>query len=313
MPSSFGQWLFVILALLIGLVAGWVLFGRRPGAPATPTVEGAPAVTATVDEPRPVAVVDEPPATATVTEPAPTESATAEPAVATAARTADEPAESSPAASDPVGSEPATAEPVASEPVVSAPVASERVESEPVGAEPVSPSADAGPVAAPVADAEPAPATVDAHPVTVPAIVDAEPVAASATLAEDEPATEKQPAVGTAVDALATEAAPVEAIEPVAVPAPRTSVENVPAAADTDASDDFRRIQGIGPKLAAALQDAGIRTYRQLAELDEAALRQTVKAAGLRSAPGLATWPQQAKVLAGAGAEADRVLPAGAE
>ncbi|RQX20066.1 hypothetical protein DLJ57_28020, partial [Micromonospora chalcea] len=67
MPSSFGQWLFVILALLIGLVAGWVLFGRRPGAPATPTVEGAPAVTATVDEPRPVAVVDEPPATATVT------------------------------------------------------------------------------------------------------------------------------------------------------------------------------------------------------------------------------------------------------
>ncbi|RQX24606.1 hypothetical protein DLJ57_24440, partial [Micromonospora chalcea] len=99
----------------------------------------------------------------------------------------------------------------------------------------------------------------------------------------------------------------------VAVPEPRTSVENVPAAADTDASDDFRRIQGIGPKLAAALQDAGIRTYRQLAELDEAALRQTVKAAGLRSAPGLATWPQQAKVLAGAGAEADRVLPAGTE
>ncbi|MEV7348835.1 helix-hairpin-helix domain-containing protein [Micromonospora chalcea] len=303
MPSSFGQWLFVILALLIGLVAGWVLFGRRPGAPATPTVEGAPAVTATVDEPRPVAVVDEPPATATVTEPAPTESATAEPAVATAARTADEPAESSPAASDPVVSEPATAEPVGSEPATAEPVVSESVTAEPVAAEPVSPSADA----------EPAPATVDSDSVTVPATVDAEPVAASATLAEDEPATEKQPAVGTAVDAPATEAAPVEAIEPVAVPAPRTSVENVPAAADTDASDDFRRIQGIGPKLAAALQDAGIRTYRQLAELDEAALRQTVKAAGLRSAPGLATWPQQAKVLAGAGAEADRVLPAGAE
>lgn len=303
MPSSFGQWLFVILALLIGLVAGWVLFGRRPGAPATPTVEGAPAVTATVDEPRPVAVVDEPPATATVTEPAPTESATAEPAVATAARTADEPAESSPAASDPVASEPATAEPVGSEPATAEPVVSESVTAEPVAAEPVSPSADA----------EPAPAVVDSDSVTVPATVDAEPVAASATLAEDEPATEKQPAVGTAVDAPATEAAPVEAIEPVAVPAPRTSVENVPAAADTDASDDFRRIQGIGPKLAAALQDAGIRTYRQLAELDEAALRQTVKAAGLRSAPGLATWPQQAKVLAGAGAEADRVLPAGTE
>ncbi len=98
------------------------------------------------------------------------------------------------------------------------------------------------------------------------------------------------------------------------MPAPRASVENdVPAATDTGAPDDFRRIQGIGPKLATALQDAGIRTYRQLAELDEAALRQTVKAAGLRSAPGLATWPQQAKVLAGAGADADRVLPAAAE
>ncbi|NED53216.1 DUF4332 domain-containing protein, partial [Micromonospora aurantiaca] len=97
-------------------------------------------------------------------------------------------------------------------------------------------------------------------------------------------------------------------------PAPRASAENdVAADAAGDAADDFRRIQGIGPKLAAALQDAGIRTYRQLAELDEAALRQTVKAAGLRSAPGLATWPQQAKVLAGAPADADRVLPAGAE
>ncbi|WP_174537464.1 helix-hairpin-helix domain-containing protein [Micromonospora chalcea] len=330
MPSSFGQWLFVILALLIGLVVGWVLFGRRPGAQATPTVESTPVVTATVDEQRPVAVVDEPPATATatVTEPAPAESATAEPAVATAARSADEPAESSPVASEPVVSEPAVtepvaAEPVASEPVVSEPVAaepvaSERVGSEPVTAEPVvSEPVTAEPVAAePVAAepivsepaaSEPAPATVDSDPVTVPATVDAEPVAASATLVEDEPVAEKQPAVGTAVDA------PVEATEPVAVPAPRTSVENVPAAADTDAADDFRRIQGIGPKLAAALQDAGIRTYRQLAELDEAALRQTVKAAGLRSAPGLATWPQQAKVLAGAGADAERVLPAGAE
>ncbi|WP_435151360.1 helix-hairpin-helix domain-containing protein [Micromonospora aurantiaca (nom. illeg.)] len=178
----------------------------------------------------------------------------------------------------------------------------------------MSPSAEADPVAAPVADAEPALATVDAHPVTVPATADAEPVTAPATAGEDEPVAEKEPAVGATIDAPATEAEPVEAAEPVAVPAPRTSVENdAPAAADSDAPDDFRRIQGIGPKLAAALQDAGIRTYRQLAELDEAALRQTVKAAGLRSAPGLATWPQQAKVLAGIGADADRVLPAGAE
>jgi predicted flap endonuclease-1-like 5' DNA nuclease len=80
---------------------------------------------------------------------------------------------------------------------------------------------------------------------------------------------------------------------------------------DSEAADDFRRIQGIGPKLAAALQAAGIRTYRQLGDLDEAALRETVRAAGLRAAASLATWPQQARVLAGARAEADQVLPAG--
>ena len=72
---------------------------------------------------------------------------------------------------------------------------------------------------------------------------------------------------------------------------------------------DSRRIQGVGPKMPAAFQHAGIRTSRQLAELDEAALRETIRAAGLRAAASLATWPQQAKVLAGAGAEVDAVLP----
>jgi predicted flap endonuclease-1-like 5' DNA nuclease len=79
---------------------------------------------------------------------------------------------------------------------------------------------------------------------------------------------------------------------------------------DADTPDDFRRIQGVGPKMAAALQAAGIRTYRQLAELDEAALRETIRGAGLRAAPSLATWPQQAKVLAGAPQEAAAALPA---
>lgn len=67
---------------------------------------------------------------------------------------------------------------------------------------------------------------------------------------------------------------------------------------EPDATDDFRRIQGVGPKMAAALHAAGIRTYRQLAELDVAALRETIRAAGLRGAASLPTWPQQAKTLA---------------
>ncbi|MGW5672867.1 hypothetical protein [Micromonospora sp. NPDC003776] len=59
MPSSFGQWLVVILALLVGLVVGWVVSGRRTAAGPTTTVEGQPAAEATVDQERPEAVVDE--------------------------------------------------------------------------------------------------------------------------------------------------------------------------------------------------------------------------------------------------------------
>ncbi|PMR62587.1 hypothetical protein C1A38_03075 [Verrucosispora sp. ts21] len=50
--------------------------------------------------------------------------------------------------------------------------------------------------------------------------------------------------------------------------------------------------------MAAALHGAGIRTYHQLAELDEATLRDTIRGAGLRATASLVTWPQQAKILA---------------
>ncbi|MFE9689355.1 DUF4332 domain-containing protein [Micromonospora sp. NPDC005806] len=212
MPSSFGLWLVVILVLVVGVVVGWVVTGRRTAAgPASPTVEGEPTTgaaeaDAVVEQERPAAVVDEVPPPAAVTEePAPAPTADVEPAVA-------------------------------------------------------------------------APALAEVAP---------EPVAAEA----DTPET-----------------------APVVVAAPRAAVEDaapaeVDGAADPGAADDFRRIQGIGPKMAAALQAAGIRTYQQLAELDEAALRETIKAAGLRATASLATWPQQAKVLAGARAEADEVLP----
>ncbi|MGR6320407.1 helix-hairpin-helix domain-containing protein [Micromonospora soli] len=246
---SFGQWLVVILVLLVGLVVGWVVMGRRSaGGPASPTVEGAPATDAAeadavVDQERPTAVVDEVPPPAAVTEePVPAEQ-DAPPAAATLA------AEATPLPS-----------------------------AEPAGS--------TAPVAARAAEAEPADADVE------PAVAEPAPVVVA-----EEPATTDTPEVA-----------------PVVVPAPRDAVADaVPAeldgAADQGAPDDFRRIQGIGPKMAAALQSAGIRTYQQLAELDEAALRETIKAAGLRATSSLATWPQQAKLLAGARAEADEVLP----
>ncbi|WP_406045478.1 hypothetical protein OG799_13985 [Micromonospora sp. NBC_00898] len=295
MPSTFGQWLILILALLVGLAGGWVLRGRQAAAsPTAPIVEGDPVAaaaevsapaTATVDHERPAAVVDEVPPPAAVTEePAPAEY-DAPPAAATLAADATtlpsadadtERVDHTEAAPAEVEAEPAVAVPADDEPAT--PVAAE-VEStgDDETVRPATVVADAEP-AAPAE--QPAPAVEETAPV----------VPAPRAAAEN----------GFTPDAAAT---PVES-ETVAVAA-----TNGTAAAET--ADDFRRIQGIGPKLAAALQAAGIRTYRQLGDLDEASLRESVRAAGLRAAASLATWPQQARVLAGAGAEADRVLPAG--
>ena len=179
-----------------------------------------------------------------------------------------------------------------------------------------------------VVDEVPAPVAVTEEPARAEDEPAMQPVGAE-TAVEDEPAAAAEPVSAEAAP-VATEvepSTPATEVEPdptpVAIPAPRVSVENaartevdtaeapVAASAD-DVADDFRQIQGIGPKMATALQAAGIRTYQQLAELDEPALRETIKAAGLRATPSLATWPQQAKLLAGANAEADAVLPVGA-
>jgi len=69
-------------------------------------------------------------------------------------------------------------------------------------------------------------------------------------------------------------------------------------------TDDFRRIQGIGPKVANALAAAGIRSLQQLADTDEATLREAMRQAGVRSASTLSTWPQQARALANGSAPA---------
>jgi hypothetical protein len=62
--------------------------------------------------------------------------------------------------------------------------------------------------------------------------------------------------------------------------------------------DDLTRIEGIGPKMADALAAAGIDSYDKLASASEDQLRAAIKAAGLRFAPSLPTWPQQAAYAA---------------
>jgi predicted flap endonuclease-1-like 5' DNA nuclease len=63
--------------------------------------------------------------------------------------------------------------------------------------------------------------------------------------------------------------------------------------------DDLRIIEGIGPKIAQLLNDAGIFTFAQLAEADVDTLRQILANAGSRfrlASPE--TWPEQARLAA---------------
>ncbi len=210
---------------------------------------------------------------------------------------------------------------------------------------PVAPATASQPEVEPLTASEPTGETTPTRAGAVPVQpVSAEAVSAEATPTEDAPADgDASTRAAVAEDApVSTPAAPVPAIpaprvaaddaEPPATDAPvgvneqapstpTASPVTTPTPGSTEAeagvvdgggaaaADDFRRIQGIGPKMATALQNAGIRTYRQLADLDEAALRDTIRTAGLRAAPSLATWPQQARVLAGAPAEAERTFP----
>ena len=61
--------------------------------------------------------------------------------------------------------------------------------------------------------------------------------------------------------------------------------------------DDLTKIEGIGPKINATLQQAGIRTYAQLAASKPAILKQILLDAGVRIGfPD--TWPEQAVLAA---------------
>lgn len=76
--------------------------------------------------------------------------------------------------------------------------------------------------------------------------------------------------------------------------APRTA-----AAASEAASDDLRRIEGIGPKIAELLSDAGIRSFSELATADSARLKEILDSAGSRfRLADPESWPQQAALAA---------------
>ena len=62
--------------------------------------------------------------------------------------------------------------------------------------------------------------------------------------------------------------------------------------------DDLQRIEGIGPRIAAALEGAGLHTFRALAQANGEQLSAALREARLSFAPSLVTWPLQARLLA---------------
>ncbi|MEZ4595303.1 MAG: 50S ribosomal protein L17, partial [Chloroflexota bacterium] len=55
---------------------------------------------------------------------------------------------------------------------------------------------------------------------------------------------------------------------------------------------------GIGPKISSVLNDAGVQTFAQLAEMTPEALRQILDDAGLSAINDPTTWPEQAALAA---------------
>lgn len=91
------------------------------------------------------------------------------------------------------------------------------------------------------------------------------------------------------------EAAPAETFVPAVMPAQ---------------PDDLEIIEGIGPKIARVLRDAGITTFAQLAGTEVSRLDEILREVNLRNIANPTTWPEQAKLAAAGDWEAFKKLTA---
>jgi large subunit ribosomal protein L27 len=90
-----------------------------------------------------------------------------------------------------------------------------------------------------------------------------------------------------------TETAPKKAA------APKTEAAPKKAAAKSAKGDDLTKVEGIGPKIAGLLNDAGVTSFAELAATSVEKVQEVLNNAGSRYAshnPG--TWPAQAKFAA---------------
>lgn len=76
------------------------------------------------------------------------------------------------------------------------------------------------------------------------------------------------------------------------------AVEEATQAVEPVEPDDLEKINGIGPKIAAALRDLGITTFATLATADEKQLQAALEAAGARRLGDPGFWIRQAEYAA---------------
>lgn len=100
-----------------------------------------------------------------------------------------------------------------------------------------------------------------------------------------------QASVATVVATPLVEPAPVEVVVQEAVAEPEPA---------SDGKDDLTRLSGIGPKLAEAMDAAGISRYAQLAALSVEEVNGRLAASGIRYSKATAeSWAAQAQLAAG--------------
>ena len=104
---------------------------------------------------------------------------------------------------------------------------------------------------------------------------------------EAKPAKEEKPAKEAKETPVAEEA-------PAAEEAPKKE-----EATDTDAADNMKVIEGVGPKIEEILHNGGLKTYDQVSNATPEAIREILEAAGSRyKMHDPTTWPEQAKLAA---------------
>ena len=109
---------------------------------------------------------------------------------------------------------------------------------------------------------------------------------------------EEVPKVET-VAPVAVEEKAVEKVEKVKVEAPKEAAPKKTKKASADKADDLTKVEGIGPKAAEALVNAGIATYAELAKAKADKIKEILTEASSRMAHlDPTSWPKQAKMAA---------------